>query len=96
MTVVSLSRFLLLYGWFALAALLMFLLLIARFYQRVSGEKTYYGFFALPIILFGIASVRYASINQIAGDTVADLMRLTAGVVLAVHCLYLYRQMTRD
>lgn len=85
-----------LYGWFALAALLMFLLLIARFYQRVSNEPTYYRFFGLPVVLFGVATVRYASINQIAGDSIADLLRLGAGVVLAIHCLYLYRLMTRD
>lgn len=85
-----------LYSWFALAGLLVFLLLIARFYQRFSGETTRFQLFALPLLLFGVATVRYASINQIAGDGLGDGLLLIAGTVLVIQCLFLYRVMTRN
>jgi hypothetical protein len=85
-----------LYSWFALAGLLLFLLLIARFYQRFSGEQTYFRLFSAPIILFGMATVRYASINQVAGDGLGDLLSLGAGVILVIQCVFLYHLMTRN
>ena len=85
-----------LFSWFVLAGLLIFLLLIARFYQRTSGESTYFRLFSLPIILFGSATVRYASINQIAGDGVGDMLYIVAGTILVIQCLFLYRIMTRN
>ena len=96
MAAVSLSQFLMLYSWFALAGLLVFLLLIARFYQRFSGETTRFQLFTLPLLLFGVATVRYASINQIAGDGLGDGLLLLAGSVLVIQCLFLYRVMTRN
>jgi hypothetical protein len=92
---VSLSQFLMLYSWFVLAALLVFLLLLARFYQRFSSEPTYFRFFAAPIVLFGMATVRYASINQIAGDGLGDILMVLAGTSLIIQCLFLYHLMTR-
>lgn len=85
-----------LFSWFVLAGLLIFLLLIARFYQRTSGESTYFRLFSLPIMLFGSATVRYASINQIAGDGVGDMLYIVAGTILVIQCLFLYRIMTRN
>jgi hypothetical protein len=92
---VSVSQFLMLYGWFPLAVLLFFLLLIARFYQRFSGERTFYPLFALPILLFGIATARYAGVNQVAGDTLADLLFAVGGIILMTLCVFLYWLMTR-
>jgi hypothetical protein len=85
-----------LYSWFALAGLLVFVLLIARFYQRFSGELTYFPLFALPIVLFGAATVRYASIDQVAGDGLADSLFATGGIILMVMCVFLYHRMTRN
>jgi hypothetical protein len=93
---VSISQFLMLYNWFVLVGLLVFLLLIARFYQRSSGESTYFRLFSLPIVLFGSATVRYASINQIAGDGLGDMLYIVAGTILVVQCLFLYHIMTRN
>ena len=64
MTGISFAQALTLYVWFMLAILLSLLLLIARFYQNVSHERTYYPAFALPIVIFGIASVRDAFIGR--------------------------------
>jgi hypothetical protein len=93
---VSVSHFVMLFGWFALAALLLFLLLIARFYQKFSGQRTYFQWFAIPIVTFGAATVRYASIDQVAGDGLGDILTGFGGVVLGVLCVYLYKVMTRN
>jgi hypothetical protein len=93
-TPLSLNQFLMLYIWFPLAALLFLLLLIARFYEKFSGEQTYFRVFSLPIVLFGAATVRYASLNRMAGDGLADSLMAVGGVVLIALCLFLYRRMT--
>jgi hypothetical protein len=89
----TLSQIILLYFWFVLAGLLGFVVLIARFYQRFSGERTYYRWYLLPIIFYGAAALRYASIDQIAGDPLADILAGTAGISLLVLSVRLYRQM---
>ena len=89
----ALNRFLILYTWFPLAALLFFLLLIARFYQRFSNTRTYFRLFLLPIVLFGAAAVRYGSINTLAGDPFGDLLIAAAGVLLLFLCFILYSRM---
>jgi type II secretory pathway component PulF len=91
---VAVSQLLLLYGWFALAALLLLIMLISRFYQRFSGENTRYRLFLIPIIGFGAAAVRYASIDRISGDPLADGLSALSGVCLFVLALQLHRQMT--
>lgn len=93
MTLNALHQALILYTWFPLTVLLFFLLLIARFYQKFSGKRTYFRFFMLPMVLFGAAAVRYASIDQIQGDILGDLLSASAGVSLLVLSVTLYRQM---
>lgn len=90
----ALSQLFLLYTWFALAGVLGFLLLIGRFYQKFSGERTYYRWFLLPAVLYGMASVRYAWLDQVAGDPLGDALAGAAGVALAILIVRLYRQMT--
>jgi len=95
MTPAALSQLLLLYGWFVLSAVLLFVLAIARFYQKFSGERTHYHWLLMVIALFGIAAVRYASIDQISGDIMADGLLGAGGVIVTGVSLRLYRQMTR-
>ena len=76
--------------------IVLFLLLIARFYQRFSNEPTYFRLFILPIVFFGMSTVRYASINQVAGDGLGDVLTVLAGVSLVVQCIFLYHLMTRN
>jgi hypothetical protein len=71
----------------------MFVLLIARFYETFSGETTYYRWLLLPVVLFGGAAVRYASLSRLTGDVFADVMFGTAGLVLIAFLLNLYRLM---
>lgn len=89
----------------ALAALLlMVMLLIARFYQRTSGEHSAYGLFLISAVLFVAAGLRYAWLGAqpasspaqtlVAGDPAADLLRFAGGSLLVFLCLFLYRLMT--
>ncbi|KXK23615.1 MAG: hypothetical protein UZ15_CFX003000564 [Chloroflexi bacterium OLB15] len=68
MSAAALSQLLLLYSWFVLAALLTFLLLVARFYQKFSGERTYYKLYIVPILLYGAA--RFATLSLIASAAI--------------------------
>lgn len=88
----SLSQFLTLYTWFPLAALLLFFLMIARFYEKFSNKRTFFRWFVLPVLLFGIAYVRYASVEKVS-DTLADSLAALGGVLLIGLCANLYRLM---
>lgn len=96
MAAVSISQFLTLYLWFPLAFVLVFLLLIARFYQRFASERTFFQWFAVPILMYGMAIMRYASIGQLAGDGFGDALMGMAGVVLLTLSLFLYYRMTQN
>jgi hypothetical protein len=93
---VSVSQFLTLYLWFPLAFVLVFLLLIARFYQRFAMERTFFEFFAVPILLFGAGIMRYASIGHVAGDLAGDSLFGLAGVSLLGLSIFLYYRMTQN
>lgn len=93
MTPLALNQILLLFTWFPLAALLFFFLLIARFYEKFSGERTGFYFYILPIMFFGGAAVRYASLNHIGGDWLGDILSGLAGITLIGLCLLLYHRM---
>jgi len=90
MTSFSLNQFLMLYMWFPLAVLLGFLLLIARFYERFSGMRTGFRLFMLVIVLFGAAVVRYAGVDSISSDGLADSFLASGGVLLFCLCGRLY------
>ncbi len=87
------SQILLLYTWFPLATVIAILLLIGRFYQQFSGERTYYRGYLIPLVLFGLALVRYASVEMVAGDPLADTLAAAAGLVLLGLTLLLYHVM---
>ncbi len=91
---ISVHQFLTIYAWFGLGALLLQLMLIARFYERLSGKRTYYRFFAVPVLAFTAATVRQAQLDQVAGDAWADLGLFVGGVSLGALCIHVYRLMT--
>jgi hypothetical protein len=95
-TPLALNQFLTLYSWFPLAALLGFLLLIARFYQKFSGKRTYFHWLIVPVVAFGVASVRYAGLNRLTGDWVADLLLAVGGITLVMFSLHLGRTMLKQ
>ena len=91
---ITLSQVLTIYIWFVLTVVLVIVLLIARFYQRMAHEQTYYMAFVGPIVLFGLASARNASLDQASGDPVADGLWFVGGVVLIALCIHLYHLMS--
>jgi hypothetical protein len=91
---ISVHQFLTIYAWFGLGALLFLLMLIARFYERLSGKRTYYRYFAVPVVAFTAATVRQAQIDQVAGDAWANLSLFVGGVSLGTLCVHVYRLMT--
>ena len=88
------NQVLTLYTWFMIAILLTILLSIARFYQNLSKEQTHYRLFVIPIIIFGIASARYAFIDSLDGDVIGDLLWLAGGILLIALCVHIYNLMT--
>lgn len=88
------SQIILLYTWFPLAVVIVILLLIGRFYQQFSGQRTFYLGYLLPLALYALALVRYASVDLVAGDPLADLLAAAAGTILLLLSLYLYYVMT--
>ena len=93
MSSVSLHQFLTLYSWFPLAALLLFLLLIARFYARFSGQRTYHWLYLVPIIGAGIVVVRSANTREPSEDIFLVTTSLISGVILIVLVIRLARLM---
>lgn len=96
MTPVSLHQFLVLYSWFPLAALLFFLLLIGRFYQKFSGVQTYFWVYIVAMIIYGAAVVRYAGVGIVLGDALADVLYLIGGLLLLCLVGVLYYHMMRE
>ena len=91
---VSIHQFLTLYIWFGLSALLALMALIARFYERLSGKRTYYQLFMVPALAFAGATIRLAQLDHVAGDALADALLLAGGVSLIALCAHVYRLMT--
>lgn len=94
-TDVSLYQLIVVYTWFPLVALFALQLLIARLYQKDFGKRTYFSFYVIPIILFGISSVRSASVGIVFDDPFGDIVTGAAGITLLVLVAILYRQMLR-
>ncbi len=96
MTVTTFSQILSLYTWFPLAIILAIYLLIARFYHRFSGKRTYFWLYSLPILSYGVSFVRYASIPAVNGDLLGDLAGVVGGLALISLSSYLTYQMMRS
>ena len=93
MSSVSLHQFLTLYSWFPLAALLLFLLLIARFYARFSDQRTYHWLYLVPMIGAGIVIVRSANMREPTQDIFIVVTSLMSGLILIVLVIRLARLM---
>ncbi|MEM9955056.1 MAG: hypothetical protein AAF846_25835 [Chloroflexota bacterium] len=92
----SLHQFLLLFTWFPLALILALMLLIGRFYQKFSGESTFYWFYVPIIVLFGAFFVRLASLDFGTTDLLANALSIVAGSCLLFSSLLLYLRMMNN
>lgn len=73
-----------------------FLYLIARFYERSAGERTFAGFFFVSCALLVTGNLLYAWWNPpLVGHTVADLSLIAGGCLLAGTSYYLLKTMTK-
>ena len=72
------------------------MLLIARFYQKFSGIKTYYWLYILAIVLLGMMFVRDGSAGMVVGDLFTDLLAILGGGLLLFLSLLLYLHMMRQ
>jgi hypothetical protein len=86
----SVNNAVVLFQWFPLTAILLLLLLIARFYQRFSQKRMFYRLFVFVILAFGVATVRYAGVDSLSGDRVGDVFYAIGGITLVMLCLRLY------
>lgn len=81
-------------SWIFVAAFILILSLIARFYEQMASQRTYYQLFAVPVLVFGVAAMRIIVEDKVAGDAWLDLLLLVGGVSLAVLARHTYRLMT--
>ncbi len=83
MAELSLYQALTIYAWFPLTFTLTTLLLIARFYERFSADRTYWRLYTLPILGYAAAYVREAALAY-HHDPFADLMQAVSGLLVLV------------
>jgi hypothetical protein len=95
MSTITINQISLLLTWFFLTILVFLLALIARFYEKFSGETTYYKYYLVPVLLMGIATARYVSLDQWGGDIAGDIFLFGGGFALSGLCYHLYHQMTK-
>jgi len=88
-----LNKALAFYSWTATAIIAFILFLIARFYERKSGERSYYQLFLLPSLSFLLAAWRYLLVNEPWGDTVGDGALTVGGFSLIFLSYFLARLM---
>ncbi|WP_119068068.1 hypothetical protein [Aggregatilinea lenta] len=81
-------------SWLLVAAFIFILSLIARFYEQMASQRTYYQLFAVPLVVFGAAALRTIVDGKVAGDGWLDLLLLVGGVCFAVLAHHTYRLMT--
>ena len=83
-----------LYNWGVVAVLLIFQFLIARFYDKKSGQRTYYALFLVPALLFLVVAARYAFwVGDLAGDVWSDSLLFLGGGILVTLSAFLFRLM---
>jgi hypothetical protein len=71
-----------LYTWGGVAALVLFLFAIARFYEHKAGRRSFFPLFLVPMLAFAGSAVRYAIVGDFVGDWLADAGRLVGSVLL--------------
>ena len=86
--------------WIGIIALQVILMAIAHFFERTSRQQTWYQLYLIPILFTGAGAVRYVSRffthdarPDFAGDPVADVLFLFAGLLLIGMGNLLYERM---
>ena len=86
--------------WIGIIAFQIILLTIAHFFERTSQQQTWFQLYLLPILFTAVAAIRYLSRifthdaqPDFAGDPVADVLLLFAGLLLIGLGNLLYEKM---
>jgi hypothetical protein len=89
--------------WISVIALQVILLTIARFFEHTSQQQTWYQAYVIPILFTGIGAARYfrrifthGTLPDFAGDPVADVLFLFAGLLLIGLGNLLYEKMVGE
>jgi hypothetical protein len=83
------------YNWAAVIVALLFLLLIARFYEVKSGERSHFLWFLIPVVFFLVAGIQSIALHgSTLGDPVFEAFVFAAGGVAFVLGRALLRLMT--
>ncbi|MBN1286743.1 MAG: hypothetical protein JXB47_15195 [Anaerolineae bacterium] len=90
-----LVRALTFYTWVLVSGGVLTVLLIARFFEQTSQQKTRYWLFLVPLGFFALGAWRHIALGRFIGDALGGLLWFVGALVLIVQCLVLYRQMTR-
>ncbi len=97
MTIFSLHQFLTLYNGFAVTILLLFLLLIARFYQGFSGRRTFFRWYLVPMLLLIWIAIRTAGLPIATSDSTIEVLMGIAGITLFILlCILAYWMLYRQ
>jgi len=76
-------RLLHIYSFVVLCILILFLFLIARFYEKKARERTRYWLFLIPLLFYLISGIRYfLSSWDITGDQIGDISMTIGGALL--------------
>ncbi|PJF32085.1 MAG: hypothetical protein CUN51_00200 [Candidatus Thermofonsia Clade 1 bacterium] len=89
----TLHRVLVALTWLLLTLLILFLWLLARFFERLSAKRTYYRSLLVPIALFTVTVIQVIVTPE--GTPIAYGTAFAGGLWLSAFCLSLYRKMTR-
>lgn len=86
--------------WIGVLVLQVFLMTIARFFERSAQQPTGYQLYLVPIALTGVGAGRYilriptaGRWPDFVGDPIANLLLLAAGVMLIALGNFLYEKM---
>jgi len=83
------------YIWMATVLVILFLFLIARFYELKSGQRSNYRLFLIPVALATLATARYVTgSDDFVGDMLVDGTSALAGAMLVFVGGALLRLMT--
>ena len=91
------TRLLHIYSFLILCILILFLFLIARFYEKKAKERTLYWLFLIPLMLYLVSGIRYVlSSWGITGDPIGDVsLAIGGGLLLYLGHSLLTRMMGR-
>jgi ABC-type Fe3+-siderophore transport system permease subunit len=73
------------YVWIAAAAIIFFLFLIARFFQRKSDQRSYFQYYVIPATLFVVVGIWLVfGQSSYVEDPIANILLVLAGAAVGV------------